>query len=97
MSNAMMGAIVITPAVNESADKMSTQQLEMFETAFNNFDGAGYKPLMYVGHQLVAGELHSYIAERTFMQAQGVKNSIAKVIIFKSLDNNLAIHAITDI
>ncbi|EHN8898661.1 hypothetical protein F6T96_000784 [Enterobacter hormaechei] len=97
MSNAMMGAIVITPAVNESADKMSAQQLDMFEIAFKNFEGAGFKPLMYIGHQLVAGERHTYIAERTIMLADGVMNSIAKVKIFKSLDNNLVIESIIDI
>lgn len=95
MENAM-GSIVINPSVNMHAEKMSDEHLQMFESVFNDIDGAGYTPLLFVGSQLVAGQLHTFIALRRFMHAKGQEKSLVKVIIFQSLNNELAIHSISE-
>ncbi|WP_409243820.1 hypothetical protein [Enterobacter hormaechei] len=43
-----MGGIIVNPAVNMHADKMSDEHINMFDTVFKDIDGAGYFPLLYV-------------------------------------------------
>ena len=91
-----MGGIIVTPAVNMHADKMSDEHINMFDTVFKDIDGAGYFPLLYVGSQLVAGQFHTFIALRRFIHAEGPEKSLVKVIIFQSLNNDFAIHSISE-
>lgn len=37
-----MGGIIVNPAVNMHADKMSDEHINMFDTVFKDIDGAGY-------------------------------------------------------
>ena len=43
--------------------------------------GVGYKPLLYVGSQLVNGTLHWFIAERTLIYKDPVRHIIKLAIL----------------
>jgi len=95
--NHIQGGAVIKPAINANIEKMSADKLAMFQQVFEGIQGAGYTPLLYIGSQLVAGELCSFIALRTFVQPQAEHHAIVKIVIFKSLNNALSLHSISEI
>ncbi len=92
-----VGGYIIDPAVNINEKGMTKDQAARFESAFKGIVGAKYVPLVYIGSQLVAGHLHAYIAQRTFIHSQSVEVAIVKVVILESFDNKLAIHSISEI
>ena len=51
--------------------------------------GVGYKPLLYVGSQLVNGTLHWFIAERTLVYKDPVRHIIKLAILQKGEDYEL--------
>ena len=51
--------------------------------------GVGYKPLVYVGGQPVNGILHWFIAERTIMYKDPIRNIIKLAILQKGEDYEL--------
>lgn len=88
---------VIDPAVNINEKGMTKDQVSRFVTAFEGIVGAKYLPLMYISSQQVTGHLYAYIAQRTFIHSRSVEVSLVKVIIYESLNNQLAIHSISEI
>lgn len=96
MNNAI-GSIVINPTVNMNAENMSDEHLHLFERALGDLDGAGFTPLLYIGSQLVAGQLHAYIAVRSLLRPQGALKSLVKVVIYQSLNNEVSVHALGEI
>lgn len=95
MSNVPSG-IVINPAVNMNAEKMSDEKINIFKRAFADMLGVEFSPLMYVGSQVVAGVLHSYIASRRPIHP-AAQVTLVKVVIWQHPDNTISLHAIEDI
>ncbi|ENG2947363.1 hypothetical protein ABTU80_001619 [Enterobacter cloacae] len=95
MSN-VDGGICINPAVNMNAEKMSDEQIDIFERAVADIVGVKFSPLMYVGSQVVAGVLHSYIASRCPVHPVP-QVTLVKVVIWQNTDNMISLHAIEDI
>ncbi|WP_368543740.1 hypothetical protein [Enterobacter soli] len=91
-----VGGVNITPAVNMNAEKMSDEQIDIFQRAFADIDGLEVFPYMYVGSQVVAGVLHTYIASKRPIYP-GSQASLAKVVIWQHPDNVISINTITDI
>lgn len=95
MSN-VSGGILINPAVNMNAEKMSDEQKEIFQRAFADILGVEFIPLIYVGSQVVAGVLHSYIASRRPIHPAS-ETTLVKVVIYQNLEQMVSLHEITDI
>ncbi len=57
---------------------------QSFMQAFEGLDGAGYKPLVYCGSQLVHGTNHMLICQQTIVTQQPIKH-LVKVVIHQGL------------
>ncbi|WP_253377740.1 hypothetical protein [unidentified bacterial endosymbiont] len=94
--NDIPGGININPAVNKQAEKMSAEQSGIFERAFADTVGIECFPLLYVGNQLVAGQLHIFIATKRLVYP-GAQTTLTKVVIYQNLENEISVHSISDI
>ncbi|MHA0865363.1 hypothetical protein [Enterobacter wuhouensis] len=90
------GGIFIKPAVNMNAEKMSDEQIDIFQRAFADILGVEFIPLIYVGSQVVAGVLHSYIASRRPIHPAS-QTTLVKVVIYQNLEHVVSLHSIADI
>ena len=95
MSN-VMGGIVVSPAVNMHAEKMSDEQRRIFDRAFAELIGAQFFPLVYVSSQVVSGVLHTYIATRRVVYPNA-PTMLVKVVILQNPQNEASIHLIEEI
>ena len=92
--NTQDGGWVIDPAVNSKNNHMTSEHHEIFTQAFEGLCGAAYQPLLYLGHQLVAGHNHSYIALQTLVLPGERKNAVVKVTIYFPLQGTPAVTCI---
>ena len=51
-----------------------------FGVVMQDMDGAGYKPMMYCGKQLVNGENHMLICKQTLVTAEPIENLVILVL-----------------
>lgn len=95
--NMVPGGWEIDVKVNRNLSGMSAEQMSLFETAFRNFTGATYTPLLYIGSQVVAGIQHAYIAECRLVVPHAVAPTLVKVVIYLTPDNHISISQISAI
>ncbi|MCU6679281.1 hypothetical protein [Leclercia tamurae] len=95
--NMVPGGWKIDVKVNKNLSGMTLEQMSLFETAFRNFEGAKYTPLLYIGSQVVAGLQHAYVAECRLISPHPVEPTLVKVVVYLSSDNQLSISQISAI
>ncbi|MBV7404492.1 hypothetical protein [Enterobacter sp. ENT03] len=88
------GGWSFNPTVNKNIPAMQVEHLDIFNQAFEGFDGAGYEPLMHLGQQLVSGMNHSFIAKQSLLTSSPEHIAVVKVTIYVPLDAAPVITAI---
>lgn len=78
----LKGGWVIDPVI--TVDKLPEKLATGYYQAFENWEGASYKPLVYCGTQVVSGTNHMFICEQTLVTNPPMKH-IAKVILHETL------------
>ncbi|MGT8856709.1 hypothetical protein [Enterobacter sp. 186315] len=90
------GGIIINPAVNMNVEKMSDEQVDIFQRGVKDIIGVEFTPLLYVGSQVVAGMLYTYIASKRPIHPQP-ETTLGKVVILKDLNNKVSLQSVEDI
>lgn len=84
-------------AVPEAEAAPLPEELQtVFDKALEGFVGAGYRPLGYLGSQVVAGRNHVYVCASTLVTATPI-SMVSLVKVYEDLDGNCTITAIAPI
>lgn len=81
----MLGSWTVNVDVNGMPEKVATAVSALAE----QFIGAEYKPIAYLGSQLVNGVNHAVLAEQTILSGRDTKNVVVLIFNEKGMDCTL--------
>lgn len=81
--------------VEQQEMKMFTQRAASAWGVMNDLVGANYKPMAYVGTQIVKGVNHFFIAEQTLVTATPIRHIV--LVTINEFDGNYSLVSVENI
>lgn len=81
--------------VEQTEMKMFTQRAASAWGVMNDLVGANYKPMAYVGTQIVKGVNHFFIAEQTLVTATPIRHIV--LVTINEFDGNYSLVSVENI